>query len=348
MGKKILVFRFSAMGDVAMTVPVLWSFLQKYPDHEIWFVSRPFAAHLLAPLPRVHFIPLDVKDRHKGFAGLLRLFRELRNEGPWDAVADLHSVIRTHVLTALFKMAGVKVSRIEKGRKEKKALTRKNNKIFRPLPSIPALYRDTFSRAGFPFELLPFPERFYLPDETSPERQSPSSAFPEGFGEFSVGIAPFAKHTWKMWPEDKMFDLLEQLDQRGVKMVLFGAPGGEQEKLEEWAANLKNASTFAGQLSLGEELELMSRLNVMVSMDSANMHMATLAGIRVVSIWGATHPYAGFYGYGQAYDDAVQIDLECRPCSVFGNKTCHRGDFACMMNITPAMVLDKILKDQAE
>jgi len=81
----------------------------------------------------------------------------------------------------------------------------------------------------------------------------------------------------------------------------------------------------------------------MISMDSANMHLASLFGVPVVSVWGATHPFAGFMGFGQSPDRAVQIDdLECRPCSVFGNKPCFRGDHACMEWITPERVLEKV------
>jgi len=78
------------------------------------------------------------------------------------------------------------------------------------------------------------------------------------------------------------------------------------------------------------------------SMDSSNMHMASLVGTPVVSIWGATHPYAGFMGYGQSITNGVQTDLECRPCSVFGDKPCWRKDLACMNNIDIDEVLMKV------
>jgi ADP-heptose:LPS heptosyltransferase len=77
-------------------------------------------------------------------------------------------------------------------------------------------------------------------------------------------------------------------------------------------------------------------------MDSGNMHLASLYGVPVVSIWGATHPFAGFYGFGQDHSNAVQADLYCRPCSVFGNKPCYRGDWACMHMIEPRQVIDKV------
>ena len=96
--------------------------------------------------------------------------------------------------------------------------------------------------------------------------------------------------------------------------------------------------------NLQEELVLMSHLDVMVSMDSANMHLASLVHVPVVSVWGATHPYAGFMGWNQDDDMTVQVQLPCRPCSVFGNKACYRGDMACMNRITPEMIINKVEK----
>ncbi|PWD99530.1 glycosyltransferase family 9 protein [Marinilabilia rubra] len=327
-----------------MTVPLLWSLRQKYPDSEIWFVSRPFAKDLVEAVQGVHFLPVDLKVKHKGLPGLIRLFKELNQLGPWDAVIDLHSVLRTHVLTSLFKLSGTKVSKIDKGRKEKKALTRKNKKDFRRLLSTQERYRQVFTNAGYPFDMVEFPGKELYGQVTYSKNTGDSSPPLGDSGGPLIGIAPFAKHQWKMWPEEKMKELMQMLEKAGFQIYLFGGPGEEQEKLEEWASKLKNARTFAGQLSMAQELKLISTLSVMVSMDSANMHFASLAGTRVVSIWGATHPYAGFYGFGQSTDDAVQIELPCRPCSVFGNKPCHRGDFACMMGITPKMVFNKIVK----
>ncbi|RZL98110.1 MAG: glycosyl transferase family 1, partial [Pedobacter sp.] len=87
-----------------------------------------------------------------------------------------------------------------------------------------------------------------------------------------------------------------------------------------------------------------STLNVMISMDSANMHLASLQGIPVVSIWGGTHPFLGFYGWRQPLANAIQIDLPCRPSSVFGNKQCPvHGAAGCMQDITPQMIYEKVM-----
>jgi ADP-heptose:LPS heptosyltransferase len=346
--KRVLVFRFSALGDVAMTVPVLHSFMGQYPEHEVWFVSRGFAAELVKPVAGVRFFEADLKGRHKGVIGMVKLFNDLRRYGPFDSVIDLHRVLRTHVLSLLFRLNGNVVSRIDKGRGEKKKLCRKNKKVFRQLSSTFERYRQTFKSAGFAFELTPFPgEEIYGSNKelkASMLKKLPGliNMLDEKGIRKLIGVAPFAKHQWKMWPAEKMKQLLKILEAEGYTIVLFGGKGDEQQELSRWGSELKNTLSVAGKLSFSEELYLISKLGTMLSMDSANMHLASLAGARVLSIWGATHPYAGFYGYGQSAGDAVQIDLECRPCSVYGNKECHRGDFACMDGITPEMVFDKI------
>ncbi len=335
---RILVFRFSALGDVAMTIPVLWSLKKQYPGCEILFVSRPFARDLIEPIEGVRFFSVNFNKDFKGLRGVVKLFIALRKDGKWNLIADLHGVMRTWILTLLFTLSGVKTITIVKGRKEKKALTRKKNKVFKPLGSTIDRYLDVFEKGGFFMKLLPFPgKKIYAGDGEVPH----DAVLMPGK---KIGVAPFAKHQWKMWPEEKMIRLLSILDTKGVQMFLFGGGGPEKEKLDVWASELVNGHNMAGKLSLSDELKVMAGLDLMISMDSANMHLASLVQTPVISIWGATHPYAGFYGFQQGPENAVQVELPCRPCSVFGNKPCYRGDFACMNYISEEMVVEAIYK----
>lgn len=339
---RILVFRFSALGDVAMTIPVLWSLKKQHPGCEILFVSRPFARDLIEPIEGVRFFAANFNKDFKGFWGIVKLFIALRKEGKWNLVADLHGVMRTRILKFLFTLSGVKSITIDKGRKEKKALTRKKNKVFKPLESTFDRYLEVFEKGGFFLKLLPFPGKMiYAWDDEVPHDAMLMSGK-------KIGVAPFAKHPWKQWPEDKMRQLLSLLDQKGFQVFLFGGRGEEKQKLELWASELLNGHNLAGTLTLEKELKIMARLDLMISMDSANMHLASLVETPVVSIWGATHPYAGFYGLDQDAQNAIQVELECRPCSVFGNKPCYRGDFACMNMISEQMALDVINRSLAK
>ncbi|MCU7551118.1 glycosyltransferase family 9 protein [Chitinophagaceae bacterium LB-8] len=353
----LLVFRFSALGDVAMTVPVVKSLLQQYPDLHITYVSNAFVAPLFAGIERLHFHAADLKGRHKGVKGLFNLYRELSRTYNFDAIADLHNVLRTKILRLFFGISFKPVAVIDKGRKEKKELTRKENKILKPLKSTIQRYADVFAGLNLPVQLnqeSPYRVQPHLIDPDSndssnqsqqltPEHQSSLALNPHR--SFLIGVAPFAQHAEKMYPHEKMKEVLRLLLQhQNVKVLLFGGGKSEVVLLKEWEREMPGIESVAGKMSFKEELKLIAQLDVMVSMDSANMHLASLSGVPVVSIWGATHPFAGFYGWGQSPNDAVQVDLYCRPCSVFGNKPCFREDLACMHSISPVVVYNKIIE----
>ena len=332
--KKFLIIRFSALGDIAMTVPVVHDLAVQYPDLEITILSREMARPLFEQLPKnVHFFAADFNGRHKGLLGLCRLWRDA-NLSDFDYIADFHNVLRTWWLRAEGCLRRKKIAKIDKGRKGKKALTRQKNKIFKQQATLFERYAKVLEQLGFPIkpqfvklDYSVFCEAQKAPDETW------------------IGIAPFAKHPAKVYPMDKMEEVIKALSQKeNTTVFLFG--GGEEEKrqIAELCAKYPNVQAAQSQHGLAGELALMSQLDVIISMDSANMHMASLVGTRVVSIWGGTHPYAGFLGWNQKPTDCVQLDLPCRPCSVYGNKPCFRGDYACLNGISSEEILNKLLK----
>lgn len=324
-GHTILAIRFSAFGDVAMTIPVMKQVLEAHPELTIVFVTNRNWEALCEGIPRLIFYPADLKGVHKGVPGLYRLFTALRKAYPGiSAVADLHHVLRSRILRSFYRMAGIPVAVIDKGRASKKQLTRKDNKVLRPLTTTIQRYRNVFRLLG------------YAPSDRVPQREQHLT------GRRKIGIAPFATYREKTYPLDKMEAVIRKLlAYPDVDIYLFG--GGKQEtaQLIALAGKYPRLEVVAGRYSLAEELAIIGGLDLMISMDSANMHLASLFGVPVVSIWGATHPYAGFMGFGQSMENAVQIDLYCRPCSVFGNKPCFRGDHACMEQLAPERVMER-------
>lgn len=336
---RLLALRFSAFGDVAMTVPVLTSLAKQYPEIDITMLSRPFMEPLFAETPpNIHFRGVDVSG-YKGVGGLLRLFDELKKEGDYDAIADLHDVLRSKMLRTLFLFSGAKVAHIDKGRKDKKALVSLRHKRMKQLPSSFTRYEEVFRKLGYPMKT-----RFHsIFGKGKGDRSLFQAMTGTPDGKHWIGIAPFAAHKGKKLPETTVAGLVQALSAHNDwRIFLFGGGKTEKELLARWAANYPNVQSLAGKLRLNEELALISHLEVMVSMDSANMHLASLTGTPVVSVWGATHPFAGFMGWGQRMDNAVQIDLSCRPCSIFGNKPCLRKDYACLTRITPQQIIEKI------
>lgn len=309
--------RLSAMGDVAMTVPVLRAFVKEYPNIQITVVSRPFFKPFFDTIPNVVFFAFDEKERHKGFLGLIRLFKDLRKL-KIDAFADLHNVLRSKVVRTLFALSGKKVAAVDKGREGKKALTRTENKIFKQLPTM-------FERHVKVFELLGF--AVDLSDPNFPQKAILSSEIILILGENYqklIGIAPFAQYDAKVYPLDLMQQVIAQLAENPQnKILLFGGGKKEIEILDSISASYKNVINMAGKIKFQQELQLISNLDVMLSMDSGNAHIAAMLGVKVITLWGATHPFAGFAPFNQPIENALVSDREkfpLLPTSVYGNK----------------------------
>ena len=336
--------RFSALGDVAMMVPVVYSLAMTYPDVRITVLSRKFARAFFEDLaPNVYFMGADLNMEYRGVKGLNALYRRLMAKN-FTAVADFHNVLRSDYLRLRFNLDLYRVAHINKDRAGRRKLTAKGKKCLKQQDSPFKKYADVLARLGYPIENN-FKSLFS--EEGGNLNLLPALFGPKNSFERWIGIAPFAAHEGKIYPERLMWQVVDQLlacDPQ-VKIFLFGKGKKEEATFEEWCAKNQRCVSVSKHLeTMHQELILMSHLDVMVSMDSANMHMASLVATPVVSIWGATHPLAGFMGWGQTIDNAVQLDLPCRPCSIFGNKPCMRGDYACLRNISPEQVVEKVEK----
>ncbi len=345
--EKVLVMRFSALGDVAMVVPVVRAVLEVNPNMELLMLSNKEYAGLFEGINRLEFIGVDLKKKYAGFTGMIRLFNLLRKQYGFDAVADLHGVLRTHLLRFLFFVIKKRIAVIDKGRFEKHALTRKENKVFRPLVHTTERYQLVFKQLGFTVadhELSSEGIELDQPSLFSEPTKAALTATPIAKDNvMSIGFAPFAKHAIKMYDLDNFKEVIRHFDSPDYRLYFFGGSVAEKLLIGQWNREFSHAVAIPDSYTLKDELDLMRSLHVMVSMDSANMHLASLSGVPVVSVWGPTHPYAGFYGINQDPLYAVQVNaLTCRPCSVYGGRACWRGDHACMQQIEPAAIVGKI------
>lgn len=337
----ILIIRLSAMGDVAMTVPVIRALVEQHPEVKITVVSRPFFQPFFEDISNVNFFGVDLKKRHKGFLGLFRLFSDLRTL-QIDAVADLHNVLRSKVVRSLFALSGKRVAATDKGRAEKKALTSLSNKVFKPVTSMFVRHVDTFKRLGFSIDLSSpkFPKKTDL---------SPEILFFTGIkNQKWIGIAPFAQYESKVYPFDLMQEVIDELvKNKDYKIFLFGGGEKEIQLLNQLQNQKENAIVLAGKLKFKQELEVISNLDLMLSMDSGNAHIAAMLGVKVITLWGATHPYAGFKPFNQPADfcltsDRLQYPL--LPTSIYGNKKVEGYEEA-MRTILPNTIIQKITKE---
>lgn len=338
-GPHILVIRLSAMGDVAMCVPVIATLVKTYPQIKISILTRSFFAPMFRHLPNVNIYKADIKGVHSGVIGLARLAKELRDQDI-DMVADLHDVLRSNVLKSIFYFYGIPFIQIDKGRTEKKELTRENNKVFKPLKATHQRYADVFEKLGYPIDL-----KSYIPPLKSGLNEEIYSVIGKDAKKW-LGLAPFAQHASKTYPVDLMEKVLEELEEHeNLKIILFGGGAEEVKQLLRWEQQYSNAVNLAGKLSFENELSVISHLDAMLSMDSGNAHLAAIFNVPVLSIWGVTHPYAGFTAFNQPMENCILPDLNEYPkipTSIYGNKV-PEGYEQVMRSIAPPSIVSKIL-----
>lgn len=327
-----------------MTVPVLRAFVKQYPTVKLTVISRPFFKPFFDGIPNLEFFAFDEKERHKGFLGLLRLYKDVRKLNI-DAFADLHNVLRSKVVSLLFALSGKKRATVDKGREGKKELTRAENKIFKQLPTMFERHSKVFEQLGFPLDLssrsvgTTFPKKAVLSADILEIIGNKNSKL--------IGIAPFAQYDSKVYPLDLMKEVIAKLaENSSYKILLFGGGKKEIEILDSISQPFENVINMAGKIKFQQELQLISNLDVMLSMDSGNAHIAAMLGVKVISLWGATHPYAGFLPFNQKLENALTSDRNQYPklpTSVYGNKVVEGYEDA-MRTILPENIINKIVE----
>jgi len=335
----LLVIRFSAMGDVAMLAPCIFALREQYPNLKITILTRERFKPLFKGIKNVSVFSAKVQKEHKGFFGLYRLFRQLSRLGV-DAIADTHNVLRSKILKLFFDLKGTSFVQIDKGRKEKKQLTSPKGGIFEQLKTTHQRYVEVFHQLRFPINLT---TGHILPAMAIPKMIA------NGMNRDTIliGVAPFAAFKGKMYPLVLMEEVLAKLvTHQNITVLLFG--GGREEVVQlEAIQNMfsNNVINVAGKLSFEEELAAISNLKLMLAMDSGNGHLAANYGVEVITLWGVTHPYAGFAPFGQPIENSICADRKkypLIPTSVYGNKQ-PKGYENAMETIAPELVYQTIM-----
>ncbi len=330
---KLLVIRFSALGDIAMTIHTLQALHQQNSDIKIYFLTKKKFSNLIEPLDFVEKLYID--DKNKDDIKLIKFGVKIAKSYDFDLVIDLHGVLRSYLLDIVFKLFGKKVYVINKGRKEKKQLTRKHNKKLRQLKHTVERYSEVFKAAGININMTEYRPNYGLYRKNKPNFIQSNY--------FNIGIAPFAAHKSKEYPVELMEKVIEELNNdENLRIFIFGGGNREKKISENWAVKFKNATNLIGKFSIDEEINAIAHMDVMITMDSGNMHLASLVGTKNISIWGGTHPFLGFTPY-KNFDNklVIQKNLKCRPCSVFGTDKCYYKNFECL-NIPPHTIIEKI------
>lgn len=365
MAAATVIVRFSALGDIALALPPVYALCHRHPERSFLFVTRPHPSRMFVDPPaNLQLVTPDL-SRYRGVGGLWRLWRELRRDNPGiDRFVDLHDVLRTKVLCLFARLSGVSVSVIDKHRRQRRCLTQRRCPNAAPLqlPHVSVNYASALglpAEADFVAEFNAARDKKLAPTDSGSSGNGKNAGATDSgsngsnknvdvdAGQLRVAIAPFAAHRGKVYPADKMGEVIRLLAANPrLQLLIFGFGEGEAAQIDRWheaaGGNIRNMARE--RIGIAGELELMRHCSVMLSMDSGNMHLAALAGLPVITIWGATHPCAGFNGLTADLADALQLDMPCRPCSIYGNKPCRRGDYKCLNDISPQSVVDAIYR----
>lgn len=334
---RVLITCFSSISNVAAIVPQLYGLTLDYPEHEFVVLSRSFLRPLFDKINNITFVGSDIRGAHKSPIGIYRLFKELKALRP-DVVLDMQRSWRTKMITRLFILSGTKTLAIGFASAEQKRLIKRGAEKYHPIPTIFDRQARLYAKIG-----LKVNDSFCKLYEPSIEQKDKiTKLYGEKQGQW-IGIAPFSIARGKTLPFRKMKNIIMHFDkQPNTKIFLFGAGEMENELLSDWQSLYENVYAVYTNLQLDDELALMNRLDVMVSMDSANMHLASLMAVPVVSVWGATHPYSGFLGWKQSIDNCVGVDFSCRPCTAHSDRKCKYGDYRCLESLHSSKIIEVI------
>jgi len=339
--KHILVIRLSAMGDVAMTVPVLIALKKNHPETKITVLTKPHFEPIFKNISGIKVFRAEVNSKHKGLLGLWKLSRELKLLSITH-VADLHNVLRSNILGWFLRSQSVSLRKVNKGRQEKRELVRIENKSFKPLKNTIERYQEVFIELGFTFNIG---KSIFLPRQ---EFSNNLLHFSKEKFKKTIGVAPFATYSSKMYSLSLMEEVIRNLITDGNNRVfLFGGGVSEVKQLSILDSKFgAEVQSVAGTLSFEEELTIISNLDVMLAMDSSNGHLAANYDVPVITIWGVTHPYAGFKPFNQSLENSLLPDRKkfpMIPTSIYGNKFPKQYEEA-INTIKPKTIVSKVLE----
>ena len=312
-----------------MVSPVLKELLENNKNYKISLLTNFQFFPFFRAFNDVNLIPFDNKKQHKGLFGMFRLFKEIKKLD-LDYVVDLHEVLRTNFLKAVLK---VPFYQIDKGRDEKQNLV--SGKIFAPLKSTHQRYRDVFEKIGI--SIKPLSKTQIHRVDISDLKLIPKN------NKLLIGIAPFAAHNGKEYPIVQMEEVIKEIN-KDFNVILFGGGKKEEFILDDLAGKHSNVINIANKFSLDQEMDVISNLSIMLSMDSANGHIAALMGIKVLTIWGVTHPFAGFSPYGQTDKNNIlvnRLQFPKIPTSIYGEKF-PIGYEKAISSISPKEIISKL------
>lgn len=340
---KTLIVRYSQIGDVLILLPILNSLAKQYPEDEFTVLTNPKFSGIFKQMPpNISLYPMVYRKQNIPLRGLVHLYHRYKLlvkfflGEKYDKVAILQDGTFDVQLDKILSTKGSKVTRIDYSDFfSKKRLQKKDNlTLFK-------MYLDLLSRLDYHNLNNEFDLSYYT---ASKRQNSVLQSVGLDRQKTLIGIAPFSRIDAKMYPLNKMEKVIEYYHnhREDVQIVILGGGAQEKNKADEWKERYPKIESLINRLSFDEEMTIISACKTVVSMDSANMHLAALVGTPVISIWGPGDPSLGFYPVNEKEEHVVQKQLSCKPCSFWGEIPCVNPNIYECMDIDPQIIIDKI------
>lgn len=330
---KILIIQTAFIGDVILTLPVAQVLKREKPDAIIDFLCIPSTSELLINNPFINEVIIYNK-RKSGVKGLFGIAKKIRNEN-YDVIISPHRSFRSSLIAFL---SGCK-NTISFDKSDMSSMYKQTVEYVTGIHEIQRNLK-LLEPLGIIENKIIKPELFPSDDDKS---DIDSLLREKGIAEGRfVCIAPGSIWFTKRYPKEKYLKLIDTLSRKGIPVFIIG--GKDDEELGEYLSGHENVFNMAGKLSLLESAELIKRAKLLVTNDSAPLHISNAVGTDVVAIFGATIPGFGFYPYGKNDVIFETKGLVCRPCSIHGGNKCPIGTFECMMKISEEDIAVKVME----
>lgn len=340
---KTLVIRFSSIGDIVLSTPLLRVLRSRFPQSQIDYVTRTEYADLVRFNPNLNVT--HGFDVAAGFAGLRELKKKLRQER-YDLVLDLHNSIRSRYLRSMLGVGSIVV--VDKRIKERTLLVKFKKNVYKSMVPVADRYVETVHELGIRTDGMG-PE-LHIPDEILFGISGKMGKLRLDRFEHIVGLCPFARHATKEWPAERFieFGMRTAKEPNDALMIFGGTLDRERAKgivrSLSGAVGAERVFDLTGELSLLESAAAMQYCDVIVSNDSGMMHLASAMEKKIVAIFGSTVEEFGFFPQTENSVVLERKGLYCRPCSHIGLQHCPEGHFRCMNEISVEDVRNAVVR----
>lgn len=336
---KILIIRFSSVGDIVLSSLLVRTVRNRFPDCQLDYCVKEEFADLVRWNPNVSRI-IEF-PAHGGLRDLSRLRENITRER-YDIILDIHDSLRSRYLC----FGTSRVVRIRKRKFARFLLVQFKLKMYHKFggaPSVALRYIEPVKKFGVEDDGKGL-EFFFRENARDIVREMVRGS---GFGtqEDFIGICPSAKHTTKMWLTERFAETAAALSRDYNRAIAIFGSGNETQHCTEIAGriNILNPQSgilnLAGKLTLPETAAMMDRCFIVITNDSGLMHIAAARKRKVVAIFGPTVRELGFFPFGTESVVVENEGLDCRPCTHIGLPDCPKGHFKCMNDITAAQVI---------